>query len=120
MNIKGLEIVGQIVIYNYQNQINAWKKCSHVEHDVCIKDFAWKNYLGQLTGSNRLGGNYLEGNYPGVIIQGTTIQAPIVRVAILMEAIAWGPVIRGQLSSGAIIQGAIDLEPSMIHVYNSL
>ena len=33
-NFKGLEIVGIIVIYNYQNQINTWKNCFHLEHDV--------------------------------------------------------------------------------------
>ena len=59
--MKGLEIVGQIVIYNYQNEINAWNKCSQVEHNVssnllkmykvfCMKElsgaFNWKQLFG--------------------------------------------------------------------------
>ena len=59
----------------------------------CIKYFAWKNFLGQLTGSNCLEGNHLEGIYLGWIIRGTIIQALVVRVAILLEAIVWGAII---------------------------
>ena len=59
--MKGLEIVGQIVIYNYQNEINAWNKCSLVEHNVssnllkmykvfCMKELSgainWKQLFG--------------------------------------------------------------------------
>ena len=66
----------------------------------CIKYFAWKNFLVQLTGSNYLEGNHLEGSYLGLIIRGTIIQASVVRVAILMEAIVWGAITRGKLSWG--------------------
>ena len=66
-NIKGLEIVGQIVIYDYQNEINAWKKCSYVEHNVCsnflkmYKVFCLKELSGaikweQLSGRQVFGG----------------------------------------------------------------
>ena len=73
-NIKGLEIVGQIANnrINYQNQINAWKKCSHVEHDVsshllkmykvfCLKELS------------------------GAIIRGVMVRGVIIRGAIVLE-----------------------------------
>ena len=131
--IKGLEIVGQIVIYNYQNQINAWKKSSDVEHDVCsnllkmYEVFCLKELSGAITWNLLSGGNFLEGNYPRVIIQRTIIQAPISRAAILLEAIVLGATNGRQLTledncsrgnfpggncpgafiRGVIIQGAI-------------
>ena len=102
--------------YTIINQINAWKKCSYVEH-ICWNYskwrntflwktfFAWKNYLGQPTEAIVWGrGNYLEGNYLWVIIRGTIIQAPIVR-----EQLFWGPL------SGGIYPGAIALEHSMVY-----
>ena len=82
----------------------------------CVKYFAWKNYLGQLTEGDCLGVNYLQSNYPGVIIWRIIIQVPISRAAILLEAIVWGAINRGviiqeSIVQGLIIRGAIVLEP---------
>ena len=43
---------------------------------MLIKYFAWKNYLGQVTGSSCLGGNYFEDNYPGDNYPGTICNYP--------------------------------------------
>ena len=96
-----------------------------------LKCFAWKNYLGQLTGSKCL----------GVIIRRKIILAQIFRVAIFLKAIVWGGIIRdviiwggGQLSKNRInsnmymgfyhhFQTAttfVDLIPSFKYAYTSL
>ena len=77
LNIKGLEIVGQIVIYNYQsNKCMKEMLLLNIFCESLIKYFAWKNYLGQSTGGNCLGRGGITWR---VIIQGTIIQVPIVR-----------------------------------------
>ena len=76
-NLKGLEIVGQIVIYNDQSQINAWKKCFHVEREniwsnllkmykvFCLKELSGAINWKQLSGGQLFGDNHRDPNCPG-------------------------------------------------------
>ena len=76
-DIKGVKIAGQMVKLSYtiNNQINAWKKYSHMEHDFAqirwiwrnifceklIKYFLFKELSGQLTWGNCSGGGAISG-----------------------------------------------------------
>ena len=114
--IKVLEIFGQIVTYNQQNQINVSKKCFHVENGVCsnllkmYKVFCLKE------------------------LSGAIIQASTVRVAVLLEAIVWvgaiiwvaiilGEIFLGGNCSGSKFLGrqfSGALEPKRFNVYFNL
>ena len=121
------------------------KKCSRVEHNVCLyllkvkKHFgeklinlAWKTYLGQLILDNCLREIIWRVIIRGVIIRGTVIQAPTARGPIFLGAnmsggwlprrqLSWGEIVwealfLGKNCPGAIVRGGIVLEPKNLYL----
>ena len=112
-DIKGVKIVGQMVKLSYtiNNQINAWKKYSHMEHNFAQIRWIWRNIFceklikyflfKELSGAINMGQlSRRWGNFWRVIIRGTIILAPSVRRAIIWGKLSWGIFLGGQLSWG--------------------
>ena len=127
---KGLKIVGQIVMYNYQSNkcmkeilLSGTQGLLKVKKHFFVKgiNLVWKNYLGQLSAGNDLGAftwrvksNYPWDNYPGSKCPGPIFwgQLPGGKLfggqlslkAIVLEAIFLGSNCPGQLSGGQLLQ----------------
>ena len=113
LKYQGTRIVGQIVIYIYQNQINAWKKCSHVEH-VCsnlIKIYNVFCLIELIVWGAIIWKVIVRGYFSGEQLSRRQLSGwQFCRRQLSEEQYSWG-----QFSWGAIFRGVIVLEPYKIH-----